>query len=68
MPLEITLLIIFLYQPFKYQTFAVGFYPLVGCRFLAFNPKLQPMPSTILAVIVFVLVFGQIFYNWLDVI
>ena len=49
---------IFLYQSPKHQAFAFGFGPLAGFRPLIYDRKLLPRPSTIRAMIIFVLVFG----------
>ena len=68
MLLRVAMLFIFLYQSFEYQAFVFGSRPLASCRLLALNPKLQPMLSAILMVIIFLLVFGQTFFDWLYVI
>ena len=64
MLLKITLLFIFLYQLFKYQTFSVGSKPLAGFKPLAHDLKTltycRPYPILFLMlVIVIILVFVQ---------
>ena len=64
------LLFIFLHQPFEYQIFVSGDKLLASSRPLALDSNFWPylISFAMLAVIILFLLFGQTFFNWVDVI